>query len=246
MGGRDSICCMDKERELIIAELDADADRLQGLSLEDLGYVPDPRDMSAEDLACVDSEGMEWMSGISAEDRRRSLGRARLLAGAIWHASVVFIDQLFQDVHTLHGKVSITRSDIDETWILSGLPPQYAEKYNGLFAQRFLVVGADLTMKLTSGWTPPSCVAQELAVRCLLDQIEITADTYALDLDTHWRGTLTDRLLEDTDSDMLYDRSLDGFQHDEGLNQQLRLAPMALEHWFEPFNDERHVPPYAR
>jgi hypothetical protein len=237
---------MDRERELILAELDADADRLQGLSLEDLGYVPDPRELSDEDLASVDSETMEWMAGISAEDRRRSLSRARLLAGAIWHASVTLIDQLFQDIHTLHGKESITREDIDETWILSGLPPQYAEKYNGLFAQRFLMVAADMTMKLTSGWTSPSCVAQELAVRCLLDQIEITADTYDLDLDPHWRGTLTDRILEDTDSDMLYDRSLDGFQHDEGLNQQLRLAPMALEYWFEPFNEEGQVSPYAR
>lgn len=237
---------MDRVRELILAELDADADRLQGLSLEDLGYVPDPRDFSDGDLARVDSETMEWMAGISAEDRRRRSSRARLLVGAIWHASVLLIDQLFQDVHTLHGKESITREDIDETWILSALPPQYAEKYNGLFAQRFLVVAADMTMKLTSGWTSPSCVAQELAVRCLLDQIEITADTYDLDLDLHWRGALTDRLLEDTDSDMLHDRSLDGFQHDEGLNQQLRLAPMALECWFEPFNEESQVSPYAR
>ena len=245
-GSRDSICCMDRERELILAGLDADADRLQGLSLEDLGYVPDPRDLSDEDLAGVDSETMEWMAGISAEDRRRSLSRARLLAGAIWDASVVLIDQLFQDIHTLHGKESITRADINETWILSGLPPQYADKYNGLFAQEFLVLAVDMTMKLASGWTPPSCVAQELAVRCLLDQIEITADTYDLDLDPHWRGTLTDKILEDTDSDMLYDRRLDGFQHDEDLNEQLRLAPMAVEHWFEPFNNERHVPPYAR
>lgn len=237
---------MDREQELILAEMDADADRLQGLSLEDLGYVPDPRDLSADDLAGIDSETMEWMGGTSAEDRQRSLSRARLLAGAIWHASVVLIDQLFEDIHMLHEKESITRKDIDETWILSGLPPQYAEKYDGLFAQRFLVVAADMTTKLTVGWTSPSCVAQELAVRCLLDQIEITADTYDLDLDPHWRGTLTDRLLEDTDSDMLYDRSLDGFQHYEGLNQQLRLAPMALEYWFEPFNEEGQVSPYAR
>jgi hypothetical protein len=186
------------------------------------------------------------MAGVSAEDRRWSLSRARLLAGAIGHASVLLIDQLFQDIHTLHEKESIRREDINETWILSGLPPQYAEKYTGLFAQRFLVVAADMTMKLAAGWTPPSCVAQELAVRCLLDQIEVTADTYDLDLAPGWRGMLTDRILEDTDSDMLYDQSLDGFQHDERLNQQLRLAPMALEHWFEPFNDERHVPPYAR
>ncbi|MDQ0819404.1 hypothetical protein QFZ79_001699 [Arthrobacter sp. V4I6] len=236
---------MDKERELIIAKLDADADRLQGLSLEDLGYVPDPKDLSVEDLAGLDSETMEWMAGVSGEDRQRSLTRGRLLAGTIWHASVLLIDQLFQDIHTLHDKESITREDIDETWILSALPPQYAEQYNGLFAQRFLVVAADMVIKLVAGWTSPSCVAQELAVRCLLDQIEITADTYDLDFDPHWRGILTDRILEDTDSDVLYDRSLDGFQHDEVLNQQLRLAPMALEHWFEPFNDERHVSPYA-
>jgi hypothetical protein len=159
---------------------------------------------------------------------------------------VILIDELFQDIHTLQEKESITREDITGTWVLSGLPPQYAEKYNGLFARRFLVVAADMTMKLAAGWTPPSCVAQELAVRCLLDQVEITADTHDLDLDPGWRGILTDRMLEDTDSDMLYDRSLDGFQHDERLNQQLRLAPMALEHWFEPFNDERHVAPYAR
>jgi hypothetical protein len=146
----------------------------------------------------------------------------------------------------LHGKDGITRRDIDETLILSGLPMQYAEKYNGLFAQRFLVVAADMTMKLAAGWTPPSCVAQELAVRCLLDQVEVTADAYKLDLDPGWRSLLTDRMLEDTDSDMLYDRSLDGFQHDERLNHQLRLAPMALEHWFAPFNDDSHVPPYAR
>lgn len=74
-------------------------------------------------LAGVDSESMEWMAGVSAEDHRQGLSRARLLAGAIWHASVVLIDQLFQDIHTLHEKDSITREDTDDTWILSGLPP---------------------------------------------------------------------------------------------------------------------------
>lgn len=236
---------MDEEREQIDAELCADAGRLNGLSLEDLGYIPDPLDLSDEDRAGLDAENLEWMGDISVEERARGLSRARLLAGAIWHASVILIDQLFQDVHFLHGRDRITSEDIAGTWVLSGLPPQYAEKYNGLFAQRFLVVAADMTAKLAAGWTSPSCVAQELAVRCLLDQIEVTADTYELDLDPNWRGTLTDRILEDTDSDMLFDRSLDGFQHDEGLNRQLRLAPMALEHWFEPFNDG-HVPPYAR
>lgn len=241
-----SICCMDDERERIIAELHADADRLNGLSLEDLGYVPHPRELSDDDRGSLDVEDLEWMADMPAEERLRSLSPARLLAGVIWHASVILIDELFQDIDTLRDNERVTQEDIDETWVLSGLPPQYAEKYNGLFAQPFLVVAADMTTKLAAGWTSPSCVAQELAVRCLLDQIEVTTDTYELDLDPDWRGMLTDRILEDTDSDMLYEPRLDGFQHDEGLNQQLRLAPMALEHWFEPFNDQRHVTPYAR
>lgn len=45
-----NICSMDKEPEMTIAELDADADRLTGLSLEDLGCVPDPLELSDEDL----------------------------------------------------------------------------------------------------------------------------------------------------------------------------------------------------
>ncbi len=56
---------------------------------------------------------------------------------------------------------------------------------------------------------------------------------------------LTDRILDDADSDMLFSQRFDGFQHVEGLNEKLGLAPMALAHWFEPFNDEEHVPPYA-
>lgn len=44
---------------------------------------------------------------------------------------------------------------------------------------------------------------------------------------------------------MPYDRSLDGFQHYERSNGQLRLAPTALQPWFEPLNDDRQVPLYA-
>ncbi|MDQ0618254.1 hypothetical protein QFZ33_002278 [Arthrobacter globiformis] len=54
-----------------------------------------------------------------------------------------------------------------------------------------------MTAKLAAGWTYSSCVVQELAVRCLLDQIEVTLDTYDQDLDPKWRGILTDRILEE-------------------------------------------------
>lgn len=228
------------------AELYADADRLKGLTLRDLGYEPHPDSLSQDERAELDTETLEEMAVISDEERRLGLDRARQLAGALWQASIILVDELFQDIIALYGKEEITQDDIEKTWVLWSLPPQYAIKYNGLFARRFLVVAADLTTKLAGKWSMPSCVAQELAIRCLLDKVDLVADSQDLDLEPDWRGRLTDRMLEDTDSYMLYDPSLDGFQHDAQLTEAFRLAPMAFEHWFEPFNDERHVAPYAR
>lgn len=47
----------------------------------------------------------------------------------------------------------------------------------------FMVVAANMTAKLASCWTYPRCMARELAVRRLLDQIEVTKQTYDLDLE---------------------------------------------------------------
>jgi hypothetical protein len=88
-------------------------------------------------------------------------------------------------------------------------------------------------------------VAQELAVRCLLDQVEVIQDLYGLDLEDGWRGRVEEHLLEDTDSEMLYQNAMDGFEDDVELNMQLGFAPMSLTDWFEPFNHSR-VPAFVR
>ncbi|WP_104137844.1 hypothetical protein [Arthrobacter sp. ZGTC131] len=129
--------------------------------------------------------------------------------------------------------------------MLSGLPPKHAGKYDVRFAQQLLVIATDMSAALVRGWTHPSCVAQELAVRCLLDQVEVIQDLYGLDLADGWRGRLEGRTLEYTDSEMLYQNALDGFEGDVELNMQLGLAPMDLKDWFEPFNDSC-VPAFVR
>jgi hypothetical protein len=102
-----------------------------------------------------------------------------------------------------------------------------------------------MTGALVRGWTYPSCVAQERALRCPFDQVEIIQDLYDLDLQDGWRSRLEQHMLEDTDSEMLYQTAMDGFEGDVELNMQLGLAPMKIEDWFEPFNDAS-VPPYVR
>ena len=95
------------------------------------------------------------------------------------------------------------------------------------------------------GFSMGGYVAQELALRCLFDQVEIIQDLYGLDLQDGWRSRLEQHMLEDTDSEMLYQNAMDGFEGDVELNMQLGLAPMKVEDWFEPFNDAS-VPPYVR
>ena len=121
--------------------------------------------------------------------------------------------------------------------MLSSLPPQFAASYDAKFTQKFIVVAADVTAALVRGWTAPGCLAGELAVRCLLDQAEITEDIYELDLPDDWREQVEEVLLEDADSQALYSDNLDVLEDDADV--------LGVEHWFEPVSAGDTVPPYA-
>ncbi|WP_314192427.1 hypothetical protein [uncultured Arthrobacter sp.] len=115
---------------------------------------------------------------------------------------------------------------------MSGLPPQYAGQYDVGFAQRFPIIGANIAAALVRGWAHP----------CRVAQVEVIQDLYGLDLEDGWRSRLEEHLLEDTDSETLYQNAMDGFEDDVEPNMQLGLAPMNLKDWCKPFNDSR-VPP---
>ena len=218
---------------------------LTGLSLEQLGFEPRLEDLTGEQRNFLGPDDLEWMGQITPERRDRSLVQAKLLAGALWEACVVLIDQLFEDLASLRKLSTIDREDIANSFVLSWLPPRQAQKYDVGFVQRFLLVAADMTGALARGWSRPSCVAQELALRCLFDQVEVLEDSYDLDLADDWRGRLEEQLFEDMDSELLYQDAMDGFEDDIGLTMQLGLAPMNVEDWFQPFTDTS-VPPFVR
>ncbi|MHA7293536.1 hypothetical protein [Arthrobacter sp. HLT1-21] len=47
------------------------------------------------------ADDLEWMVSITPERRDKSLFQAKLLAGALWEASKVLVDQLFEDLSGL-------------------------------------------------------------------------------------------------------------------------------------------------
>ncbi len=225
------------EEDDITEELLADAGKLTGLSLELLGLDPHPDDMTPEQRLQFEPEDLDEMAAVSPQDRQKEVRRTLLLAGLLWNSSGILVDQLFRDLGTLSTLEAVTPSDIAGSSVLSSLPPQFAASYDTTFTRKFIVVASDVTASLVRGWTAPGCLAAELAVRCLLDQAEITEDIYELDLPDDWRAQVEEVLLEEADSPALYSDSPDLTELDAGK--------LGIEGWFTPFAAGSTVPPYA-
>jgi hypothetical protein len=208
--------------------LRADADHLRG------GL--DPQWLTAHDVHATD-----------ADEREAAFTEARYVAGALYQAAVITVDYLFSDLAQLTSTrdhtATVATAESAAFFVLEDLPTRYAHRYDILFVKRFIVATITVTQRLTAGWDPLACVAEELALRVLLDEAEARLDEAGLDL-PHWRATIEDYLFEDADHEMLFDPSLDGIEDDEDFLARTRTAPMAFPEWFTPFNDERPIPPY--
>jgi hypothetical protein len=231
---------MSADDDDITEELLTDAEKLTGLGLELLGLDPHPDDMTAEQRLQFDPEDLAEMAAVALDGRTQALRQTRLLAGLLWNSSSILVDQLFRDLGTVGKLEAVTPADIAGTSVLSSLPPQFAAGYDAKFTQKFIVVAADVTASLVRGWTAPGCLAAELAVRCLLDQAEITEDIYELDLPDDWRAHVEEVLLDDADSEALY--ADDDPDVRKGLDGRRELG---FEQWFKPFAPGDTVPPYA-
>ncbi|WP_426224936.1 hypothetical protein [Pseudarthrobacter sp. DSP2-3-2b1] len=228
---------MSADDDDITDELLADAGKLTGLGLELLGLDPHPDDMTPEQRLQFEPEDLAEMAAVPPEARQKAVSQTLLLAGLLWNSSGVLLDQLFRDLGTLTGLEAVTPSDIAGSSVLSSLPPRFASSYDAAFTQKFIVVSSDVTASLGRGWSTPGCLAAELAVRCLLDQAEITEDIYELDLPEDWRARVEEVLLEDADSQALYS---------EGADVHTDDGELGFEHWFRPLSPGDVVPPYAR
>src|SRR3984885_12318639 len=192
----------------------------------------------------VDELAPEDLSSLGPQERAAAQRRASALAGCLIQASVMVVDQLIEDVTELRQHKGTAEERMGKTWVFSDLPARFAANYTALFAQEFLVAFVDVTSRLTRGWEPLACVAQELGLRILLDHVEVVAEAADAALPDGWRGHLEDLLFDDLDHELLYDPAHDGIEENPAPHSPV-LAPMRFTDWFRPFNDERTLPPYA-
>ncbi len=172
---------------------------------------------------------------------------ARLAAGALVYATDILVDELFQDVQTLTQEDTSAAECEGPLWHFEDLPERYALQYDARFARRFLVTVIAMTTRFTDGsFQQLSCVAEELALRLLLNETNVTLETFGL-LDDGVSAALdafTNNVYEDMDHEWLYDDSMDGID-ESAAGAALGVAPMGFKAWFSPFNEGRYVHPSA-
>jgi hypothetical protein len=216
------------EVEAMRSKLRAIGTQLRAFSLDSFGYTEDKED----------EEG--YGSLVTQE-------AAEIAAGALVYGIHLLVDELFADLGRLaNDGPNVAESD-QVFMVLDSLPERYVLKYDVLFVRRLVTTAVCMTARLTQPhFGQLSCVAEELLMRLLLIQAEVTADLYGL-LDDEVRQALeifADEVYEDMDHEWLYDPSADGIDEDPAL-AHMGIAPMGINDWFKPFNEGRFVHVYA-
>ncbi|MFF7965772.1 hypothetical protein ACFZC3_10480 [Streptomyces sp. NPDC007903] len=106
---------------------------------------------------------------------------AEIAAGAVVYAIDLLVDELFTDLAALEDDGPTVARSNATFMILDDLPPHLADAYTVLFTRRLTVTAITLTGRLTRPpFDHPTCLAEELLLKSLLNQAEVTADLYSL------------------------------------------------------------------
>ncbi|MGW8377658.1 hypothetical protein [Streptomyces sp. ODS28] len=218
------------EREDMRVRFTALAADLAAFPLSAFGVADDEADDGEED----------YEVGVAPED-------AKVAAGALVHSTVVMVDELFQDLHVLMREETNVAETEHPMWVLDELPSRYALQYDAKFARRFLTTVLAMTTRFTDGsFQQLGCLAEELALKLLLDQTTSTLETFGL-LSAGPSQALdcfAEEIYEDMDFEWLYDDSKDGIDEDEALDR-FGITPLGFASWFRPFNEGRYVHPFS-
>lgn len=172
---------------------------------------------------------------------------AEIASGALVYGIHLLVDELFGDLGRLEQDGPSVAESEEVFMVLENLPERYVLQYDVLFVRRLVTTAVTMTGRLTRPYFGQlTCVAEELLMRFLITEAEVTADLYGL-LDDEVRTALeafTNEVFEDMDHEWLYEPAADGIDEDPAL-AHMGIAPMGINNWFTPFNEGRFVHSYA-
>lgn len=193
-------------KERMLAQLRHDAELVPSFAPEPTG---DPQE---------DAEMM-----FTAEELENDI----LVRGLFYAASVVVVDELFQDLVTSYEE-GFDSEDTHQLWLL---PEAYASQYETLFIKSFIAATIDASRRVVDGDGARASIAEELGLRLILDQMEATAHLLDITLLSGWRLSFEGAYFDELDYDMLC---------------RIDRAGVDVKYWFVPFTDEIKTSPAAR
>lgn len=151
-------------------------------------------------------------------------------------------DGFFQDMELMaDGDVPFADSVLGQL-----LPARFKQRYTVGFARRFFLSFTTVGWKLAQpdrAVAAPSCVAEELALRILIDDAKSWLRDYA-DVEPDFTA-FEDVVLQDADIEWLYELAHDGIEDTEAA-EQLGIGHLHFDEWFKPFlNATTTVHPYS-
>jgi hypothetical protein len=191
----------------------------------------------ASRLTGLSQAELEFDTAEPAAEGRKSKAAAQLLAGALWRAAVVIVDQAFDDMILVFSADEYAGADQWGGWLLPQLPDRYRDQYTPTFVRALAATILDVTGRLTRGWHPPMSIAEELAVMFLLDEVENIAGDIGWTLPTGWRIRLEAVLGQDSVHLALFGKG-------ELAAESTTPAAVANE-WFAPYRGRVARIPYT-
>lgn len=145
------------------------------------------------------------------------------------------IDSLFDELQTVSE--ASDRGDEASFQFAYKLPVLWRRRANPGFLRKLIIAAGNLSRQAVYGWDRPGCLAEEMLVLWLMDEIEIHADMFGTELPRgDWRGDLVALLMPDEDISHLYNPAHDGIdQSDAG--RFLGIPGLGFEDAFTPFNN---------
>lgn len=100
----------------------------------------------------LDADDLEWAGSITPERRDRSLFQAKLLVGALWEASAVLIEQLFEDLDGLREDRPEEDCALDRLLVLGSGAAFYEYDFGGSWLHRLELISS----RPANADTPPA------------------------------------------------------------------------------------------
>lgn len=167
-------------------------------------------------------------------ERQRDLIAAGFLFSCDWTDDTLGMDVLELANRMREGK----RLDIADTQTLNLLPRQFYPRIDLDWAERFSLAMEAVTIRFRGSWSPPRNVAEELATRIVVENVEFHLELWGIELSDHWVGNICEVLFEDLDHQELY--SVAGGMS-PAVAARLGAAPMGFDDLFTAFRDSEPV-----